>query len=213
MLQEIFALYRDRSDWFRELFIAHMRLCGISILIAGCIGLVLGILIAEHRRFAPPVIGVCNVVYTIPSIALLGMLIPLLGIGDKPAITALCIYGMMPMVRNTYTGVSTIEPELIEAARGMGSTDSQILWRVKLPMAMSVILAGLRSMVVMIIAMGGIAAYIGASSLGVAIFRGISMYNTAMTCAGSILIAALALIADFILSRVEKHLRKKRRMK
>ena len=158
MLRAIFALYRNRSDWFLELFVAHMRLCGISILIAGIIGLVLGILIAEHRRFAPAVIGVCNVVYTIPSISLLGLLIPLLGVGNKPAITALCIYGVMPMVRNTYTGVSTVEPDLIEAALGMGSTDWQVLWRVKLPMAMSVILAGLRSMVVMIIATGGIAA-------------------------------------------------------
>ena len=203
MLQAIFALYCDRGSWFLELLAQHIALVGTAILIAGAVGLLVGIFLAEHDRIAPLVIGICNVIYTIPSISLLGMLIPFLGIGDKTAVTALCIYGIMPMVRNTYTGMKSIDPSVIEAARGMGGTGSQILWRIKLPLASRVILAGVRNMVVMLIAMGGIASYIGAGGLGVAVFRGISIYNLALTFAGSVMIAGLALLADLILNCIE----------
>lgn len=212
MLHAIFALYYERSDWFLELLAQHILLVGTSILIAGILGLAVGILISENNRIAPFVIGVCNVIYTIPSISLLGMLIPFLGIGNTTAVTALCVYGIMPMVRNTYTGIKSIDPVIIEVARGMGSTPRQILWRIKLPLAIRVILAGLRNMTVMLIAMGGIAAYIGAGGLGVAVFRGISIYNVALTFAGSVLIAGLALISDLILSGIERRVTKKRRM-
>lgn len=204
VLQEIFALYRDRGGWFLELLVQHITLVGTAILIAGTLGLLIGIFIAEHDGIAPFAIGICNVIYTIPSISLFGMLIPFLGIGEKTAVTALCIYGIMPMVRNTYTGIQSIDPSVIEAARGMGGTDRQILWQIKLPLAIRVILAGIRNMMVMLIAMGGIAAYIGAGGLGVAVFRGISVYNLALTFAGSIMIAGLALLADFLLSGIER---------
>lgn len=108
MLQAIFALYCDRGSWFLELLAQHIALVGTAILIAGAVGLLVGIFLAEHDRIAPLVIGICNVIYTIPSISLLGMLIPFLGIGDKTAVTALCIYGIMPMVRNTYTGMKQL---------------------------------------------------------------------------------------------------------
>ena len=172
----------------------------------------MGVFIAEHRKLAPFVIGICNVFYTIPSISLLGLLIPFLGIGNFTAVTALSIYGMMPMVRNTYTGITGIDRDILEAARGMGSTKWQVLWRVKLPLAVSVILTGLRSMVVMAVAMGGIASFVGAGGLGVAIYRGITIYDPAMTFAGSLLIAALALAADLLLGLAEKIYKKKRRM-
>lgn len=203
MLQAIFALYCDRGSWFLALLTQHIALVGTATLIAGALGLLVGIFLAEHERIAPLFVGICNVIYTIPSISLLGMLIPFLGIGDKTAVTALCIYGIMPMVRNTYAGMKSIDPSVIEAARGMGSTGSQILWRIKLPLASRVILAGVRNMVVMLIAMGGIAAYIGAGGLGVAVFRGISIYNLALTFAGSVMIAGLALLADLILNGIE----------
>ncbi|MDO5602959.1 MAG: ABC transporter permease [Oscillospiraceae bacterium] len=211
-LQSVLQLYIDRGGWFLQLVLDHLALSLTAILIAGCAGLALGILISEYRRAAPFVMGVCNVFYTIPSISLLGILIPFLGIGNKTAVTALTIYAIMPMVRNTYAGITAIDPDVVEAARGMGSTRFQILVRVKLPLAFGVILAGLRNMAVMTISVGGIASYIGAGGLGVAIYRGITIYNPAMTFAGSLLIALLALGSDFLLGLAEKHYKKKRRL-
>lgn len=209
ILSEIFTLYADRKEWFAELLLSHIRLSLTAILAAGIIGLLLGILIAQRQRAAPVVMGICNVFYTIPSISLLGILIPILGIGDKNAVVALTLYGIMPMVRNTFTGLTTLPAETVEAAVGMGSTWWQVLLRVKLPMASGVILAGVRSMVVMTISVAGIASFVGAGGLGVAIYRGITIYNPAMTAAGSILIAALALVCDFLLGKLEKHFKKR----
>ena len=211
-LASVFRLYQERAGWFLELLGTHILLSGIAIGIAGILGLCMGVFIAELRKLSPFVIGICNVFYTIPSISLLGLLIPFLGIGNFTAVTALSIYGMMPMVRNTYTGITGIDRDILEAARGMGSTKWQVLWRVKLPLAVSVILTGLRSMVVMAVAMGGIASFVGAGGLGVAIYRGITIYDPAMTFAGSLLIAALALAADLLLGLAEKIYKKNRRM-
>ena len=209
LLSSIVSLFHDRAGWFVGLLGAHIALAFSAIFMAGIIGLVLGILISEKQRFAPAVMGVCNVLYTIPSISLLGILIPFTGIGNKTAIIALTIYGIMPMVRNTYAGITGVDPDIIEAAKGMGSTEKQILFRIKLPLAMGVILAGIRNMVVMVIAVTGIASFVGAGGLGVAIYRGITIYNPAMTAAGSILIALLALISDFFLGKLEKYFRKR----
>ncbi len=176
---------------------------------AGVIGLLLGIWISEHKRAASFVMGICNVLYTIPSISLLGILIPFTGIGNRSAIIALTIYGVMPMVRNTHAGLTTLDPDILEAARGMGSTTRQMLIRVKLPMAAGVILAGVRNMVVMTISVAGIASFVGAGGLGVAIYRGITIYNPVMTAAGGILIALLALLCDLLLGALEKHFKKR----
>lgn len=176
---------------------------------ASAIGLALGILISEKEGLAPAVLGVCNVLYTIPSISLLGILIPFTGIGDRTAVIALTIYGVMPMVRNTYAGIKGVDADILEAARGMGSTKAQLLLRIKLPLAAGVIMAGVRNMVVMVIAVTGIASFVGAGGLGVAIYRGITIYNPAMTAAGSLLIALLALVSDLLLGRLERHFRKR----
>ena len=159
LLSSIVSLFHDRAGWFLGLLGAHIALAFSAIFMAGIIGLVLGILISEKQRFAPAVMGVCNVLYTIPSISLLGILIPFTGIGNKTAVIALTIYGIMPMVRNTYAGITGVDPDIIEAAKGMGSTEKQILFRIKLPLAMGVILAGIRNMVVMVIAVTGIASF------------------------------------------------------
>ena len=209
LLSSIVSLFHDRAGWFLGLLGAHIALAFSAIFMAGIIGLVLGILISEKQRFAPAVMGICNVLYTIPSISLLGILIPFTGIGNKTAVIALTIYGIMPMVRNTYAGITGVDPDIIEAAKGMGSTEKQILFRIKLPLAMGVILAGIRNMVVMVIAVTGIASFVGAGGLGVAIYRGITIYNPAMTAAGSILIALLAIISDFLLGKLEKYFRKR----
>ena len=150
--------------------------------------------------------------YTIPSISLLGMLIPLLGIGNKTAVVALTIYGIMPMVRNTYAGIKDVSEEVITAARGMGSTEFQVMTKIKLPLALGVILAGVRNMVVMTISVAAIASFIGAGGLGVAIYRGITIYDTAMTFGGSFLIALIALISDLLLGRLEKRIKRRRQI-
>ena len=204
MIQEIFRLYAERSSFFGELILQHIRIAGISVAISLFLGLVIGVLISEFRKPAQIIMNIINVLYTIPSISMLGFLIPFTGIGNKTAIIALSIYGLLPIVRNTYTGINTIQPFLTEVASGMGSTRMQILFRVKLPLALPVILAGVRSMVVMTISLSGIASYIGAGGLGVAIYRGITTNNAAMTYAGSILIALVALISDRLIYLLEK---------
>ena len=206
---KVLQIYTERWPWFLELLGEQLRISMISVLLAGTIGLFLGILISEHRRFAEPVMAVCNLFYTIPAIALIGLLIPLIGIGRKNAIAAIVLYGLMPMVRNTYTGLTGVDAGTIDAATGLGSTKLQVLIRIRLPLAAGVILAGVRNVVVMSIATGSIAAFVGGGGLGEAIFRGITMYNAAMTFAGSLLLVALALICDFLLSRLEKHIRRK----
>ena len=203
LLKEILQIYMERREWFLELFGQHLKIAGIAIVLAGIMGLLLGIFIAEKEFMAPVILTLANIFYTIPSISLLGILIPFTGIGDKTAIIALTLYGLMPMIRNTYTGICGVSQEIIQAARGMGSTDIQILWRIKLPLALGVILAGVRNMVVMTLSVTAIAAFIGAGGLGVAIYRGITIYNPALTFAGSVLIALLALIADLLLGILE----------
>lgn len=209
LLKEILQIYMERREWFLELFGQHLKIAGIAIVLAGIMGLLLGIFIAEKEFMAPVILTLANIFYTIPSISLLGILIPFTGIGDKTAIIALTLYGLMPMIRNTYTGICGVSQEIIQAARGMGSTDIQILWRIKLPLVLGVILAGVRNMVVMTLSVTAIAAFIGAGGLGVAIYRGITIYNPALTFAGSVLIALLALIADLLLGILENYVKKR----
>lgn len=209
LLREVAQIYIERKEWFLELLIQHMSLSVTSILLAGILGLFIGVIIAEHEKLAPVILGIANIFYTIPSISLFGMLIPICGIGDKTAVVALTIYGIMPMVRNTYAGIKNVSEDVVMAARGMGSTELQIMTRIKLPLAMGVIIAGVRNMVVMTISVTAIASFIGAGGLGVSIYRGITMYNTALTLAGSLLIAVLALLSDLLLGKIEKHLKKR----
>lgn len=185
----------------------HLEISLIAIFIAIIFGGVVGILISEYQRYAKPALGLINFLYTIPSISMLGFLIPFSGIGNATAVIALTVYALLPMVRNTHTGMSNIDEGILEAAKGMGSTRAQILFKIKLPLAMPVIMSGIRNMVTMTIALTGIASFIGAGGLGVAIYRGITTNNGAMTLAGSLLIALLALAMDFILGFVEQRMK------
>lgn len=209
MLKEIGMLLADRRDFFLGLLWEHLEISLIAILIAIVFGGLVGILISEFQKSAKPTLGVINFLYTIPSISMLGFLIPFSGVGNATAIIALTIYALLPMVRNTHTGISNVDPAILEAAKGMGSTRLQMLFKVKLPLAMPVMMSGIRSMVTMTIALAGIASFIGAGGLGVAIYRGITTNNGAMTMAGSLLIALLALGMDFILGVVEKRMQKR----
>ena len=212
MLFDLFQLYAQRWPFFLALTLQHPQISLIAIAAAIITGAGLGILISRYHRLSGLVLSLTNFIYTIPSIALFGFLIPFSGIGNTTAIIALTVYALLPMVRNTYTGITGIDREIIEAARGMGSTPLQILYRIQLPLAFPVILSGLRNMVVMTIALAGIAAFIGAGGLGVAIYRGITTNNGLLTIAGSLLIALLALLTDWGIGRYEIHFRKKRKL-
>ena len=209
MITEVIKLIYERSDFFINLCLEHLMISFIAIIISTVLGGLIGIYVSEFRRSSRIVIPMINFLYTIPSISMLGFLIPVSGIGNTTAIMALSIYALLPMVRNTYTGITNVDPNIIEASKGMGSTELQTLWKIKLPLAMPVIMSGIRNMVVMTLALAGIASFIGAGGLGVAIYRGITTNNTEMTVAGSLLIAILALIFDFILGIVEKLFQKR----
>ncbi len=202
----------DRAPWFSELALEHILLAGTASLIAGTAGLLIGILLDKYRKCANVVLSVISVLYTIPDIAMFGFLIPVTGIGGKTAVIALTIYALLPMVRNTYAGLDQVDPSILEAAAGMGSTSFQVLMKVKLPMAFSIILTGVRNMVVMTVSVAGIASFIGAGGLGSAIYRGISTNNTVLMVSGSILIALMAVLLDWIFSVFEKRVKKRRRM-
>ena len=203
------TLFSERREFFLGLLWEHLEISLAAILIAVVIGGAAGILISEFQRAAKPALALINFLYTIPSISMLGFLIPFSGVGNATAVIALTIYALLPMVRNTHTGMANVSPAILEAAKGMGSTRMQILFKIKLPLAMPVILSGIRSMVTMTIALAGIASFIGAGGLGVAIYRGITTNNAAMTMTGSLLIALLALVLDFVLGFVEKRMRKR----
>ena len=203
-LQSFFDFIGQQGDKILSQTLEHVGLTFISLLIAIIIGLPLGILIAGKNKWAGLVLGIAGVLQTIPSIALLGIMIPLLGIGAKPAIVALFLYALLPIIRNTYTGLTGVDPVLREAARGMGMNNSQILSKVTLPLAMPVILAGVRTATVINVGVATLAAYIAAGGLGEFIFGGIALNNSNMILAGAIPAALLAIIFDFLLSRVQK---------
>lgn len=207
MIKEIWALLTERTDFFAGLLLEHLEISFLAIVIAVIAGGLAGVLISEFHRTAKPALAAVNFLYTIPSISMLGFLIPFSGVGNATAVIALTIYALLPMVRNTHTGISNVDPAILEAAKGMGSTRVQILFKIKLPLAMPVIMSGIRSMVTMTIALAGIASFIGAGGLGVAIYRGITTNNSAMTMAGSLLIAVLALAVDLFLGIIERRMK------
>lgn len=208
-LRNVWNLYMERSEFFIRLTMEHIYLSFVAIVFIAVIGITIGITIAKYKKLAEPVLSVVNFIYTIPSIALFGILVAITGIGNRSALIALVVYGMLPMIRNTYVAISEIDDLIIESAIGMGTTGKQLLLRIQLPLALPVIIAGFRIMVVMTIALGGIASFIGAGGLGVAIWRGITTSFPEMTVAGSLLVALLAIVVDLVLGILEKIARKK----
>lgn len=189
------------------LTLEHVEIVGISILAACVIGLPLGILMTRRPAVSRPVLAVANVLQTIPSLALFGFLIPLPligGIGTRTAVVALVLYSLLPIIRNTFTGISAVDPAIREAGRAMGMTDGQLLWNVEIPLALGVIFAGIRVATVIAVGVATIAAAVGAGGLGTFIFRGVSMVDSRTILAGAIPAAALALIADFGLGALQK---------
>ena len=193
----------------------HMALVGIAILVAALVGIPLGIILTRYPRWSRWVLGLANVVQTIPSLALFGFLIPLPflgGIGARTAIIALILYSLLPIIRNTYAGISGVDPAIREAGRGMGMTDWQLLTQVELPLSLPVIMTGLRLAAVISVGIATIAAAIGAGGLGMYIFRGVSMVDNQLILAGAIPAACLALLVDFALGMGERFLSRRPRI-
>ena len=206
ILRDLISLLRKDAPFFLHLTAEHLLISLSAIAIATLVGVLLGIFISEYRKYAVWLLGAVNVLYTIPSIALLGFFITITGVGNLTALIALILYALLPIIRSTYTGITQINPLIVEAAEAMGSTRRQLLWKIKLPLALPVLMSGIRNMVTMTIALAGIASFVGAGGLGVAIYRGITTNNSAMTLIGSVLIALLALGFDFLLAKVEQRL-------
>ena len=205
----VFQFLMNHRQEALGLTIGHIYLVGISMLLAALIGIPLGILITRRRALRRWVLGGANVIQTVPSLALFGFLIPVPligGIGKSTAIVALTLYALLPIIRNTYVGITGVDPAILEAARGMGMTDWQLLRKVEIPLAMSVILAGLRVATVISVGIATIAAAIGAGGLGVYIFRGLAMVNNQVILAGAVPAAILAIVADFSLGWAERRL-------
>ena len=196
----------------------HLWLVMISVGLAIAIGLPLGIMLTRRPCWRKPVLGFNNIVQTIPSLALFGLLLPLPWLGeraDRLAIAALALYALLPIVRNTYVGINSVDPAVREAAVGMGLTNRQLLWHIELPLALSTILAGIRVASVITIGVATIAAAIGAGGLGEFIFRGLAMVDNRVILAGAIPAAVMALLADAVVGAFEKavsHRRRPRRL-
>lgn len=192
-----------------EATLAHLSLVLIAMLIAVAIAVPLGMLVVHRTTLRNFVLGLASVFQTIPSLALFGFLIPIPfigGIGRRTAIFALVLYALLPILRNTYVGLTSIDPAVLQAAEAMGMTNSQILWRVRFPLALAFILAGIRTATIITIGVATIAAAIGAGGLGTFIFRGVAMVSDAVILAGAIPAALLAILADILLGWLERRL-------
>jgi osmoprotectant transport system permease protein len=206
----VFHFIWQNRDQVLELTLEHLWLVGLSTVLAMLIGIPLGIVIAHRPRLNKPVLAGANIIQTIPSLALFGFLLPVPWLGeraDRLAILALTLYALLPMIRNTYTGIRGVDSAVLEAGRGMGMTDRQLLVQVELPLAMSVILSGVRVAAVISVGLATIAAAIGAGGLGEFIFRGLAMVDNQVILAGAIPAAILALLADQGVGWLEKRLR------
>jgi osmoprotectant transport system permease protein len=193
-----------RTDDLWVSLLRHIELVSISMGIAILIGVPLGILISRLSFMEGPVLGTAGILQTIPSLALLGFMIPLFGIGLITAVVALFLYSLLPIIRNTFAGIKDVNRSVIEAAIGMGMTDRQILFKIELPLALSVLMAGIRTATVINVGTATLAAFIGAGGLGDFIFLGISRNIDALVLLGAIPAALLALILDFLLGKLER---------
>lgn len=202
--QTLIEFIQQQADKLAVQTLQHTGLTFISLLAAVLIGLPLGIVIARKKKLSGTVLGIAGILQTIPSLALLGFMIPLLGIGPKPAIVALLLYALLPIIRNTYTGITGVDQDVKEAAQAMGMSKWQVLLKVELPLAMPVIFAGIRTATVINVGVATLASFIAAGGLGEFIFGGISLNNTNMILAGAIPAALLAILFDFLLSRLQK---------
>jgi len=209
LLNDVFKTLADRREYLYELLIQHILLSFAAIIIITLIGISTGIGILHTPKLRKLILGLVNFLYTIPSIAMFGLFIPLIGIGYSNALVVLIIYGLLPVIRTTYTGLNEVDHTLLDAAKGMGATPWQVFSRIRWPLAFPTVLSGFRTMVVMTIALAGLASFIGAGGLGQAIYRGINTNNSSLILIGSISVALLALVADLSIGTIENSLKLK----
>lgn len=202
-MTEFLHVFQERRGELFAALLEHIQISLIALILAVIIAIPLGIYLTKHQRIAEGIIGITSVIQTIPSLALLGILIPLFGIGRIPAIIALVAYALLPIVRNTFTGINEVNPALIEAARAMGMNFRKRLLKVEIPLAMPVIMAGIRTATVLIIGTATLAALIGAGGLGDIILLGIDRNNTNLILLGAIPAALLAILFDYLLKKLE----------
>lgn len=181
----------------------HLYISGISLILGVLVAVPLGVALTRTKRLSTVVISIASMLQTIPALALLAFMIPLFGIGGVPAIIALFIYSLLPILRNTYLGIEKVDPTLIDAAKGMGLTSWQSIVKVELPLAAPVIMAGIRLSATYVIAWAALASYIGAGGLGDFIFNGLNLYRTDLILGGSVPVILLALVVDWLLSKLE----------
>lgn len=203
-MEALWQTFNQRKYELLQALFEHIQISFIALLIATFIAIPIGIYLTRHTKLAEPIINITAVLQTIPSLALLGLMIPLFGIGRVPAIIALVIYALLPILRNTYTGIKEVDPSLKEAASGIGMNTYRQLTKVEVPLAMPVIMAGIRTAMVLIIGTATLAAFIGAGGLGDLILLGIDRNNMSILLLGAIPAALLALLFDFLLKRMEK---------
>lgn len=205
-LLSILSYFINNLRLIFKLTLEHIEVAMMAVIISTIIGVAIGIVITRIKKLVTPVIGIAGVIYTIPSLALFGMLIPFIGIGVKPAVIALILYGQLVLIRNTYVGITQIDRAVIEAGKGMGMSSWQFLGMVELPVALPVIMAGIRTAAVMNIGTATIAAYIGAGGLGWLIFRGIASVYTEQIIAGAVPVILLAIGTDYFFILLERFL-------
>ncbi len=205
-IRDLVYLYTERRDFFAPLFVEHLKISFIALTIVTILGVAIGITMSRSDVFAKIVLVIVSFMYTIPSIALFGVFVGITGIGLKSALLAIVIYGLLPIVRSTYTGITEVDKNIKDIAVGMGTTSTQMLYKIELPLALPVIFSGIRTVAVMCIALTGIASFIGAGGMGVAIWRGITTNNSQMTILGSLFVALLAAVTDGVLGVVERKL-------
>jgi glycine betaine/choline ABC-type transport system substrate-binding protein/ABC-type proline/glycine betaine transport system permease subunit len=203
-MQSFIDFIISRKEELLKLLLQHIQLTVVAVLIAIAIGVPLGILITRVKKLSKPIIGLANIVQAVPSLALLGFAVPLLGIGDNPAIVMVVLYSLLPIIKNTYTGLNNINPDMLESAKGIGMTNAQILKMVQIPLALPIIMAGIRISAVTAVGLMTIAAFIGAGGLGYMVFAGVQTVDTNMILAGAIPACILALLMDYLVGLIEK---------
>jgi len=201
---ELINAFIQRKDDIWVAFQEHVLLSGTAMLIAIIVAVPLGIFLTRYRRLAEPIIGIAAIIQTIPSLALLGFMLPIFGIGKVPAIIALTLYALLPILRNTYTGILGVDPALVDAGRGMGMTSRQILVMVELPLTLPIIMAGIRTATVLTIGVAALATFIGAGGLGDLIDRGLRVADKNLILTGAIPAAILAILFDLGLRKLEE---------
>ena len=200
---EFLSYLTENSSQIISLLLEHIELTLLSVVLSIIIGIPVGILISYVKKLGKPILGLTNIIQAIPSMALLGFMIPILGIGMVPAIVMVILYSLLPIIKNTYTGIKNINEQTIEAATGIGLTKWQILTKVQIPLAFPVIMAGIRISAVSAVGLMTLAAFVGAGGLGYLVYAGIRTVNNSQILAGAIPACLLALLIDYIMSIIE----------